>query len=93
MPTAADLGRWLGMGYTLPMHLLAASILVIAGSVTGPLTEAEFEELHSSLQPTGEETWRTIPWETSVLQAQARAGAEQKPLFIWAMDGHPLGCT
>ena len=25
--------------------------------------------------------------------AQAQAAAAGKPIFIWAMDGHPLGCT
>ena len=67
----------------------ALGILVMAGAVS----QTEFETLHRDLQPTGEETWRTIPWETSLLKAQSRAAAEQKPLFIWAMDGHPLGCT
>ena len=81
------------MGYLSLMTILKSAIVILAGVVSGPISQSEFETLHSSLQPTGEETWRTIPWETSLLKAQARAGAEQKPLFIWAMDGHPLGCT
>jgi hypothetical protein len=72
------------------MNVAAAiGVVIMAGAVT----ETEFETLHRELQPTGEETWRMIPWETSLLKAQARAGRERKPLFIWAMDGHPLGCT
>jgi len=67
----------------------AIGIMVMAGAVT----QTDFDTLHSALQPTGEEVWRTIPWETSMLKAQARAAEERKPLFIWAMDGHPLGCT
>ncbi|SVC61068.1 uncharacterized protein METZ01_LOCUS313922 [marine metagenome] len=57
------------------------------------LTEAEFQKLHRELQPNPKATWRTIPWKTSVLDAQAAAAREEKPIFIWAMDGHPLGCT
>lgn len=38
-------------------------------------------------------TWRTIPWQTDLLAAQKIAAEQQKPLFVWAMDGHPLGCT
>ena len=57
------------------------------------LTEAEFQKLHRELQPDPKATWRTIPWKTSVLDAQAAAAREGKPIFIWAMDGHPLGCT
>ncbi len=57
------------------------------------LTESEFQKLHRELQPNPKATWRTIPWKTSVLDAQAAAAREGKPIFIWAMDGHPLGCT
>jgi hypothetical protein len=37
--------------------------------------------------------WRTIPWQTDLLAGQRLALQQEKPLFIWAMDGHPLGCT
>ncbi len=57
------------------------------------LTKEEFQKLHRELQPNPKATWRTIPWKTSVLDAQAAANREGKPIFIWAMDGHPLGCT
>ena len=57
------------------------------------LTEKEFLKLHRELQSNPQATWRTIPWKTSVLDAQAAAAREGKPIFIWAMDGHPLGCT
>jgi len=57
------------------------------------LTDAEFQKLHRELQSDPKATWRTIPWKTSVLDAQAAAAREVKPIFIWAMDGHPLGCT
>ena len=56
-------------------------------------TEQRFHQLHKQLQPAADELWRTIPWRTSLLAAQQRAIAEKKPIFIWAMDGHPLGCT
>lgn len=40
-----------------------------------------------------DEPWRQIAWRTDLLQAQHEAVEQRKPLFIWAMDGHPLGCT
>lgn len=67
------------------------SSLVLAISST--LTTAEFEMLHQQLQPSRDEVWRSIPWKISMLDAQAAAAREKKPIFIWAMDGHPLGCT
>ena len=70
---------------------MASLCLFLAAA--GTLTLTEFESLHQQLQPTGKEQWRSIPWKTSMLDAQAEAAREQKPIFIWAMDGHPLGCT
>ena len=72
------------------MKVLLLGLLL---SVSSALTGEEFEKLHRELQPTGEEAWRTIPWRISLLDAQAAAAKERKPIFIWAMDGHPLGCT
>ena len=57
------------------------------------LSESEYRRLHHQLQPNTNELWRTIPWHTNLLSAQALAVKLDKPLFIWAMDGHPLGCT
>ena len=57
------------------------------------LNEAVFKRLHAELQPAEDELWRTIPWKIDLLDAQRSAASEQKPIFIWAMDGHPLGCT
>ena len=37
--------------------------------------------------------WRRIPWRTAFGSAVAEAWNEKKPLLVWAMNGHPLGCT
>jgi hypothetical protein len=81
----------------LPSFLLTSVFLVVSQSGTiapaeEKLTEEEFKELHDELQPK-DEPWRTIPWKIDLLNAQQIAAKEKKPLFIWAMDGHPLGCT
>jgi hypothetical protein len=62
-------------------------------TIAEELTDAEFRRLHKLLQPNQDELWRTIPWEIGLLDAQRIAAREKKPIFIWAMDGHPLGCT
>jgi hypothetical protein len=58
-----------------------------------PLDELRFSELQQQLTPSASEAWRRIPWRIDLLAAQREAVAQNKPLFIWAMDGHPLGCT
>ena len=55
-------------------------------------SDADFRALHKQLQP-GDEPWRTIPWRISLPDAQRHSVKTNKPIFIWAMDGHPLGCT
>lgn len=74
------------------MSLASVSAQEKAASFNYELTESRFKELAAELQP-GEPLWRSIPWRVSLLQAQRDAIAQQKPIFIWAMDGHPLGCT
>ncbi|MEM7010920.1 MAG: hypothetical protein AAF585_05490 [Verrucomicrobiota bacterium] len=78
---------------TLRLTFVSAAIAVAPFSVQAELNLAEFEKLHAELQPDATETWRQIPWKISVLEAQRSAAAEGKPIFIWAMDGHPLGCV
>ena len=86
----------------IPQTLFSFSMVCIAmvtstamsAAISGAeLTEARFQKLHAELQPDNSALWRTIPWKTSVLSAQQIAAGEKKPIFIWAMDGHPLGCT
>ncbi len=57
------------------------------------ISEAEFARLHAELLPQERAVWQTIPWKIDLLDAQNLAAREHKPIFIWAMDGHPLGCT
>ena len=38
-------------------------------------------------------TWQTIPWSSSLSDGVVKAQKEKKPIFLWAMNGHPLGCT
>ena len=40
-----------------------------------------------------EQAWLAIPWETDLTTARRKAAAAARPIFLWEMDGHPLGCT
>lgn len=38
-------------------------------------------------------TFLEIPWRATLQQAVVDASRENKPILLWAMNGHPLGCT
>lgn len=79
---------------TISRIVLSHFVLLTFASVSAAeLSESEFRKLHKLLQPAPDTPWRTIPWKVSLLDAQHTAVKENKPIFIWAMDGHPLGCT
>lgn len=80
---------WLRAG----VALMAVVLLRPFPALAGEMTEARAAELHEMITPDTDAAWRTIPWETSVLAAQRAAVERGKPIFIWAMDGHPLGCV
>lgn len=37
--------------------------------------------------------WQQIPWLEAFGPGIVAAHIEQKPLLLWVMNGHPLGCT
>ena len=75
------------------LSLLLGTSLLAAQEPTPGLNEQRFRELQRELTPDADAPWRTIPWRIDLLLAQREAAAQHKPLFVWAMDGHPLGCT
>ena len=43
--------------------------------------------------PDTELAWEQIPWRPSFLTGLREAAAAEKPVLLWVMNGHPLGCT
>jgi hypothetical protein len=66
--------------------------VTVPGSKVKSLPADQFVKLHAAMAPKGER-WTEIPWETDLIEARRRAAREGKPLLMWVMDGHPLGCT
>jgi len=53
-----------------------------------------FRQLLAYLRPKPEEVrWQQIPWQTDLWEARRLAAQQGKPIFLWAMNGNPLGCT
>jgi hypothetical protein len=84
--------RWLAVCFVagLACSLTAADVTPSSQR----LTPEQFTQLHRLIRPqSDEDKWAQIPWMTSLWQARKRAAAEGKPILLWEMDGHPLGCT
>jgi len=37
--------------------------------------------------------WESLPWLTSYSDGILAAQEQRRPLLLWVMNGHPLGCT
>jgi hypothetical protein len=64
-----------------------------AAAAPPALSDADFAKVLTVVRPgPGEDAFATIPWRTSLWDAREVAAKEGKPILLWEMDGHPLGC-
>ena len=67
---------------------------VAADSPPQPVDAGNFAAWRSHLQPSEDELrWRQVPWHDNLADGLADASVARKPLLLWLMNGHPLGCT
>ncbi len=82
---------------TVSRSILTLGLLaVLAGSArpAEPIAADQFKHLQALIKPqAGEDKWAQIPWLTSLWQARQQASMEGKPILLWEMDSHPLGCV
>jgi hypothetical protein len=58
------------------------------------LTDANYARWRNYLLPSQKDlAYKAIPWRASFWDAVVEAQAKDKPILLWAMNGHPLGCT
>ena len=88
-----------GSAILIPMSRIES---IESGQVTEPPTKADEAEIYSKsldakiaeIMPTADEdAFLQIPWRTSLLQARRDANEQGKPIFMWIMNGDPLGGT
>ncbi|MFO0935003.1 MAG: hypothetical protein U0798_00625 [Gemmataceae bacterium] len=61
--------------------------------VAAPVDESTLSKWLTEIRPQpGEDDYDTIPWQISLWDARVLAAREGKPILLWEMDGHPLGC-
>lgn len=74
------------------LALLAASPTALRADPPA-LTDAESAAVRKVVRPAaGEDAYARVPWLTSLWEARKTAAAAGKPILLWEMDGHPLGC-
>ena len=86
----------------MPRHAISLLILLLSTTLTNcrgvpdpaPWPRETVEAWTAHVLPTEEEArWASIPWLSSFSEGLRAARIEGKPLVLWAMNGHPLGCT
>ena len=54
----------------------------------------DFKTIFNWLTKTsGKEKWRQVRWRHDLWDARIESAKSGKPIFIWAMNGDPLGCV
>jgi hypothetical protein len=65
-----------------------------AGRSRVPAAIPDLEAKIASVQPdAAEQAFLQIPWRLNIMAARAESLRTGKPLFVWEMNGHPLGHT
>ncbi len=67
-----------------------------AGSLTAQtiVTEKNCDEVCDFVLPDkAEQRWRDIPWLPTFWEGVVEAQEEDRPILLWAMNGHPLALT
>lgn len=76
--------------------MLSAALLLVATAALcaqDPGADAFARQL-AAIVPTAEEVaWRAVPWRAEFRTALLEANRLDKPVVLWAMNGHPLGQT
>ena len=80
--------------------MIALALLLLAPGAAaqgGPLLTLQRGDLAAwrrHLAPSEvENRWRTIPWRATTGEGLRDAARAEKPMLLWLMNGHPLGCT
>lgn len=62
--------------------------------VAAKLNKQNYQAWRDHIMPQQSElNWQKIPWLTTFKDGVLAADVAQKPLLLWTMNGHPLGCT
>ena len=74
------------------MALIAA---VVLSQAQAPVpSAANLSQWLAYIKPSPEEcTFEQVEWRPVLWDAVIEAQRQDKPILLWAMNGHPMGCT
>ncbi len=74
------------------MRSLALAFLLLQAAPE--LTDKSYDGVRDAILPTKQEMgWKAIPWKSTLWDAVVQAQKDDKPILLWTMNGHPMGCT
>ncbi len=76
--------------------MCATSVVTVTGAqqLTDTPPGALLEAWRDHIRPCdAERAWERIGWHASFAEGLRAANSERRPLLLWMMNGHPLGCT
>ena len=80
-----------GIGCQLETAIAPENETSLENSVLSDASFAIWRDRILTKEP--ESLWKKLPWLTTYREGLEQAAAEDKPLLLWVMNGHPLGCT
>ena len=85
------------MHRSLFLAQLAICLAILANPALGQmpeLTPSTLDIYQQAIEPTDDEiAFLNIDWHSTLSQAVSIAHESEKPLLVYVMNGHPLGCT
>ena len=77
-----------------PSRLLLVCLLLAGAVAAQDLTDASYASWRDRVLPASDELqWRRIGWRDALGTAVLEAVERDRPVLLWVMNGHPLGCT
>ena len=74
--------------------LLGPLVLVAAAAPPAELNDQTYAHWRDLIRPKSQELcFATVPWRPVFWDAVVEAQKLDKPILLWAMNGHPLACT
>lgn len=69
-------------------------LVLAAPSTAGELTRSSWKQVFDDVVPDASDCrWQAVGWRPTLWDAVIEANAEEKPILLWAMNGHALACT